>query len=55
LRPDGWHVIAIAQPEYTNPTFVNQTRLMPGQHALLRNGDRLVLANVPLNVRILEM
>lgn len=55
LRPDGWHVIAVAQPEYTNPTFVNQMRLMPGQNALLRNGDRLVLASVPLNVRILEM
>jgi hypothetical protein len=55
LRPDGWHAIAVAQPEYANPTFVNQTRLMPGQDALLRNGDRLVLANVPLSVRILEV
>lgn len=55
LRPDGWHAIAVAQPEYTNPTFVNQTRLMPGQDTLLHNGDRLVLANVPLSVRILEV
>lgn len=55
LRPDGWHVIAVAQPEYTNATFVNQTRLMPGQDAVLHNGDRLVLANVPLQIRILDV
>jgi hypothetical protein len=54
-RDERWFVTAIAQPSYTNPTFVNQQRLGPSQSAPLSNGDRLLLANVALHVRIVEM
>lgn len=54
-RDNRWHVTAIAQQSYTNPTFVNQQRLGPGQSAPLSNGDRLMLSNVPLHVRVVEM
>lgn len=55
FRDNAWRVTAIAQPVYTNPMFVNQKRLEPGQHAALRNGDRLILSNVVLNVRIIDL
>ena len=55
FREGRWQVTALPQPEYTNPTFVNQQRLTAGQTTLLRNGDRLTLANVVLNVRIIEI
>ena len=54
-RADGWYVAAIAQPNYTNPTFVNQKRIAPGQNVRLRNGDKLALSNVTLNIRIIEL
>jgi len=55
FRDNAWHVTAISQPTYTNPTFVNQKRLEPGQSSALRNGDRLILSNLVLNVRIIEL
>lgn len=55
LHDGRWHVTAVAQPSYTNPTFLNRQRLAPGQSMPLRNGDRLVLSNVALNVRIIEL
>lgn len=53
-REDGWYVIALEQPSYTNPTFINQEKVEPGQGRRLRNGDRLGLSNVIVNVRIIE-
>jgi len=53
-RDDGWYVIALEQPSYTNPTFINQEKIEPGQARRLRNGDRLGLSNVIVNVRIIE-
>ena len=53
-RDGQWYVTAIPQPSFTNPTFVNQTPLAPGQRAAIRNGDRLVLGNLTLHVRIIE-
>ena len=55
FRENAWYVTAIAQPAYTNPTFVNRKRLEPGQSAPLHNGDRIILSNVVLNVRIIEL
>ncbi len=52
---DAWRVRAIAQADYTNPTFVNRTRLEPGQCAVLHNGDKLTLSSVVLSVRIIEL
>lgn len=51
---NAWRITAIAQPEYTNPTFVNGKRIAPGEHAPLRNGDKLMLSNVALSVRIIS-
>ena len=54
-REDGWYVTAIEQDGYTNPTFVNHRRLAPDEPAPLRNGDRLSLSSVSINVRIIEL
>jgi len=54
-REDGWYVTAIEQEGYTNPTFVNHRRLAPDEPAPLRNGDRLSLSSVSINVRIIEL
>lgn len=49
-----WYVLVTVQPGPANPTFVNESRLVPGQQALLHNGDRLVLGKLMLTVRILQ-
>lgn len=54
-RDDAWYVTAIEQDGYTNPTFVNHRRLAPDETAPLRNGDRLSLSSVSINVRIIEL
>jgi hypothetical protein len=51
---NGWRVTALPQPDYTNPTFVNSKRLEPGEQAPIRNGDKLTLSNITLNVRIIS-
>ena len=48
-----WHVTAIKQDDFTNPTLVNHINLQPGQRHALNNGDRLTLCNITLNVRII--
>lgn len=50
---DQWFVYAIAQESYTNPTFVNQTRIHPGQRHPINHGDKLTLSDVTLSVRII--
>lgn len=51
-----WQVIAIDQKihgsSFTNPTFVNNIRVLPGTGCPLRHGDTLTLSGVALNVRI---
>lgn len=54
LKDRKWHVTAIEQQTYTNPTLVNQQRLAPGESTPLRNGDRLTLSGLTLTVRIIE-
>lgn len=49
-----WHVTAIEQQSYTNPTLINQQRLAPGESRPLHNGDRLTLSGLTLTVRIIE-
>jgi len=53
LGDDGWHVVAVAQPAYTNPTLVNSRALAPGERVPVRNGDRLTLSSLTFSVRIL--
>lgn len=52
---DGqWFITAIRQEEhFTNPTYLNQLIIEPGQRYPLHNGDRLTLAVITLNVRLL--
>jgi predicted component of type VI protein secretion system len=54
LNDKKWHITAIEQQAYTNPTFINQQRVLPGESRPLRNGDRLTLSGVMLTVRIIE-
>ncbi|NIA12522.1 MAG: FHA domain-containing protein [Nitrospiraceae bacterium] len=54
LREDGWYVTALEQPSYTNPTQVNRRTLAAGEACVLHNGDRLRLAGVTLQVRVVE-
>lgn len=54
-RDGRWHVRPLAQPDYTNPTFLNDKRVAPGESATLRNGDRLRLSNVTLRIRIVDL
>ena len=49
-----WNVTAIEQQAYTNPTFLNQQRLAPGETRPLRNGDRLTLSGLTLTIRIID-
>jgi FHA domain len=52
----GWQVVAIDQQAlgsaFTNPTFVNQHRLGPGERHPLADGDRLRLSGLGLAVRM---
>jgi hypothetical protein len=52
----GWRVIAIEQRAhgsgFTNPTFVNQHRLAPGDRHPLGDGDQLRLSGLSFNVRV---
>jgi hypothetical protein len=48
-----WHVTAIKNEGFTNPTLVNHVKLQPGQRHALNNGDRLILSSITLNVRII--
>lgn len=51
---DGeWTVSAIKNPEFTNPTYVNTTRIEPNQNHKLRHGDRLSLCDITFTVRII--
>jgi hypothetical protein len=52
-RDRNWHIIPLENPEYTNPTFVNQNRVYPENLSPpLRDGDRIILARTTLIVRI---
>jgi hypothetical protein len=53
-RDSAWQVTPVVQPSFTNPTFLNQQRLVPGRAYQLRNGDRLLLSNIALNIRVVE-
>ena len=53
-RDAAWQVTPVVQPSFTNPTFLNQQRLVPGRAYQLRNGDRLLLSNIALNIRVVE-
>lgn len=55
---DGiWYVTALDQKafqrDFTNPTFVNQHRLAPNTRQALKDGDRLGLSGVFLQVKII--
>jgi hypothetical protein len=51
-----WVVIPIDQVpfgrDFTNPSYLNQEKLVPGKKYPINNGDRLVLGKVPLSIRI---
>lgn len=53
---DKWSVICLDQNEFgrefTNPSFINQQRLPPGERHIIQNGDSLALAGVVFNVRM---
>lgn len=47
-----WFVAAIKTA--TNPTYVNQLQIKDGERVPIKNGDRLIMANVPFQVRVIE-
>lgn len=53
---ESWLVIALDQrengSEFTNPTFVNQYRLAPGNRHVLKDGDQLRLSGLTFSVRV---
>lgn len=56
---DGqWSLIPVDQKtlgrDFTNPTYLNQQKLVPGQPYPLHNGDRLVLGKIPFIVRFVQ-
>jgi hypothetical protein len=55
FQDDQWRVLAIKQAAFTNPTFVNNRGLAPGESAVLRNGDRIALADTVLHARIVDL
>ncbi len=52
---DGWHVMAIAQPAYTNPTLVNDQTVRPGERVAVHNGDRVTLSATTFSVRTFQL
>lgn len=50
-----WRVKPLPQADYTNPTFLNEKRLLTGKSFPLRNGDVLRCASVTLRVRIIDL
>jgi hypothetical protein len=48
-----WTVTAIQNPKFTNPTYVNTTKVAPNQTRPLANGDQLTLCDITFNVTIL--
>jgi hypothetical protein len=55
LDDKGWRVIAVEQPQsaFTNPTFVNQHKLGPGESHPLSDGDQLRLSGLNFSVRMI--
>jgi hypothetical protein len=53
-----WSLIPVDQKslgrDFTNPTYLNQRKLIPGQPYTLHNGDRLVLGKIPFIIRIIQ-
>ncbi len=47
-----WFVTAIRTA--TNPTYLNQLQIRPGDRMPVKNGDRLIMASVPFQVRVIE-
>lgn len=50
-----WRVRPLPQPDYTNPTFLNDRKLAVGQVFPLHNGDTLRLAGISVRVRIVDL
>lgn len=49
-----WHVLAIENPEFSNPTKVNAVKIPPNQSKPIKNGDRLTLCDITFQIRILS-
>lgn len=49
-----WFVTAIKRQSFTNPTHVNQQRLEPDRRYAIKNGDRLILAQIVFALRTIE-
>ncbi|OEU66981.1 MAG: hypothetical protein BBJ57_05175 [Desulfobacterales bacterium PC51MH44] len=47
-----WFVTAIRTA--TNPTYLNQLLIRLGERMPIKNGDRLLMSNVPFQVRVIE-
>lgn len=47
-----WFITALVNKPFTNSSFVNQTKLEPGQRYPIKNGDKLTLSKLTLNIRI---
>jgi len=54
-----WSLIPVDQKslgrDFTNPTYLNQQKLIPGQPYPLHNGDRLVLGKIPFIIRFIQL
>ncbi|MCI7783026.1 MAG: hypothetical protein MR544_08035, partial [Parabacteroides sp.] len=48
----GFVHIASLYKERVNPTYINQTPLLYGDHIILQMGDRIILPNVTLRFEI---
>lgn len=51
----GWRVKTLLQPDYTNPSFLNDQRITPGESVKIQNGDKLRFASVTLRIRIMDL
>lgn len=47
-----WHVTAIPNEKFTNPSWVNGVKVQPGSTMPLRDGDQLKLCGITFRVRV---
>jgi len=55
FRDNEWTVTTLSQPDYTNPSFLNEVRIAPGERVTINNGDKLRFASVTLRIRIIDL
>jgi hypothetical protein len=55
FRDGNWGVTTLLQPDYTNPSFLNDKRITPGERVTVQNGDKLRFASVTLRIRIIDL